>query len=287
VDRQQQGIGYRRRKLTNVVMLALMGAANLVAIGFLLAVLGYVLVQGGSALNPAFFTETPKPVGEVGGGMANAIVGTLILVGLACLLGLPVGIGAGVYLSEYGRGTRLATLVRFTTDVLTGIPSITIGLFAYTLIVLPMRGFSALAGGVALAIIMLPTVTRATEEMLRLVPDSLREGGLALGVPRWKTVLRIALPTAMSGIVTGALLAVARAAGETAPLLFTAFGNRFWSWDLVQPIAALPLQIFTYAIAPYDDWHRQAWAGALVLVGLVLVLSATARFIGARSGLNR
>jgi phosphate transport system permease protein len=264
-----------------------MGLANLVVIGFLLAVLGYVLVQGGSALNLAFFTETPKPVGEVGGGMANAIVGTLVLVGLACLLGLPVGIGAGVYLAEYGRGSRLATLVRFTTDVLTGIPSITIGLFAYTLIVLPMRSFSALAGGVALAIIMLPTVTRATEEMLRLVPDSLREGGLALGIPRWKTVLQIALPTAMSGILTGALLAVARAAGETAPLLFTAFGNRFWNSDLTQPIAALPLQIFAYAIAPYDDWHRQAWAGALVLVGLVLVLSATARFIGARSRPNR
>ena len=285
--RLKLGSGYRRRKVTNALMLALMGLANLVVIGFLLAVLGYVLVQGGSALNLAFFTETPKPVGEVGGGMANAIVGTLILVGLACLLGLPVGIGAGVYLAEYGRGTWLATLVRFTTDVLTGIPSITIGLFAYTLIVLPMRGFSAFAGGVALAIIMLPTVTRATEEMLRLVPDSLREGGLALGIPRWKTVLRIALPTAMSGILTGALLAVARAAGETAPLLFTAFGNRFWSWDLAQPIAALPLQIFSYAIAPYDDWHRQAWAGALVLVGLVLVLSATARFIGARSGLTR
>jgi phosphate transport system permease protein len=278
--------GYRRRQVANVAMLGLMGAATLVALAFLLAVLGYVVVQGGTALNLAFFTQTPRPVGEPGGGMANAIVGTLILVGLAAALGLPLGIGAGVYLAEYGRTSRLATLIRFTTDVLTGIPSITIGLFAYTLLVLPLRQFSALAGGVALAIIMLPTVTRTTEEMLRLVPDGLREAGLALGVPRWKTIARIALPAALGGILTGAMLAIARVAGETAPLLFTAFGNRFWNLDPSQPIAALPLQIFAYAIAPYDDWHRQAWAGALVLVGLVLVLSTAARELGARAGLT-
>ena len=278
---------HRRRKLLSSLMLALTSLAALLCVGFLLAVLGYVLVEGGSALNPAFFTQTPKPVGEPGGGMANAIVGTLILVGLACLLGLPVGVGAGVYLAEYGRQSRLATAIRFTTDVLTGIPSITIGLFAYTLLVLPMRGFSALAGGVALAIIMLPTVTRATEEILRLVPDSLREAGLALGIPRWKTIVRVAIPSAMGGIVTGAMLAIARVSGETAPLLFTAFGNRFWSWAPTEPIAALPLQIFTYAIAPYDDWHRQAWAGALVLVGLVLALSLAARFLSARARLTR
>ncbi len=278
---------YRRRKAASLAILGLMGAATLVAVGFLLAVLGYVLAQGGSALNLAFLTQTPRPVGEPGGGMAHAIVGTLILLALASLLGLPVGVGAGIYLAEYGRTSRLATLIRFTTDVLTGIPSITIGLFAYTLLVLPMRSFSALAGGVALAIIMLPTVTRTTEEMLRLVPDSLREAGLALGVPRWKTVLQVAVPAATGGILTGAMLAIARVAGETAPLLFTAFGNRYWNLDPTQPIAALPLQIFTYAIAPYDDWHRQAWAGALVLVGLVLALSAAARFFGARSGLTR
>ena len=274
---------YERRRLTNVAMLGLVGIATLAAIVCLLAVLGYVVLQGASALSPAFFTQTPRPVGEPGGGMANAIVGTLILVALAAGLGLPLGIGAGVYLAEYGQTSRLAALIRFTADVLTGIPSITIGLFAYTLLVLPMRQFSAVAGGMALAIIMLPTVTRTTEEMLRLVPDSLCEAGLALGVPRWKTIARIALPTALGGILTGALLAVARVAGETAPLLFTSFGNRFWNLDPTQPTAALPLQIFTYAIAPYEDWHRQAWAGALVLVGLVLALSTAARVLGQRS----
>ncbi len=274
---------YYRRRVVNTLMLALVGAGTLLALSFLVAVLGYVLVRGGPALNLAFFIETPKPVGELGGGMANAIAGTLILVALAALLGLPVGIGAGVYLAEYGGQGRLATLIRFTIDVLSGIPSITIGLFAYTLIVLPMRSFSALAGAVALAVIMLPTVARATEEMVRLVPGSMREAGLALGIPRWKTVAWIVLPGARDGILTGAMLALARAAGETAPLLFTAFGNRFWSFDPLQPIAALPLQIFVYAVSPYDDWHRQAWAGALVLVGLVLLLSTTARAFSARA----
>jgi phosphate transport system permease protein len=267
-----------RRKATSLALLGLCIAALGLAVAVLLAVLGYIVVQGASSLNLAFLTQTPKPVGEAGGGMANAIVGTLILVAIAIVVGLPVGIGAGVYLAEYGRG-RFARTVRFVADVLTGIPSITIGLFAYTLLVVPLRSFSAIAGGFALGIIMLPVVTRTTEEMVRLVPLPLREGALALGIPRWKMIVRIVLPTALGGIVTGALLAIARVAGETAPLLFTAFGNQFWNWSLREPIAALPLQIFTYAVSPYDDWHRQAWAGALVLVGLILLLSIGARIL--------
>ena len=275
---------YLRRKATNVVMLGLSALCTLVAIAFLFSVLGFVLIQGGSALKPDFFIHTPRPVGEPGGGMANAIVGTLIILGLASLMGMPIGIGAGIYLAEYGDG-RLGTLVRFVTDVLTGIPSIVVGIFAYTMVVLPMRSFSALAGAFALAIIMIPTVTRATEEIIKLVPGSLREASLALGVPRWKTVLRVVVPTAMGGIITGAMLAVARAGGETAPLLFTAFGNRFWSFALDRPIAALPLQVFTYAVSPYDDWRAQAWAGALILVAVVLIISVLARLFarGART----
>jgi phosphate transport system permease protein len=209
--------------------------------------------------------------------MANAIAGTLILIGLAALLGLPVGIGAGLYLAEH-RGTRLASVVRFLSDVLNGLPSIVIGIFAWEALVRPVRHFSALAGGVALGAMMIPLVTRATEEMIRLVPTSLREAALALGYPRWRTSLAIVLRTALPGIVTGALVAVARIAGETAPLLFTAFGNQFWSTAVNQPISALPLQIFTYAISPYDEWHAQAWAGALVLIALVLVISVLARY---------
>ncbi len=208
--------------------------------------------------------------------MANAIVGTLIILGLASLMGIPIGIGAGIYLAEYGAG-KLGTLVRFFTDVLTGIPSIVIGIFTYTMVVLPMRSFSALAGAFALAIIMIPTVTRATEEIIRLVPGSLREASLALGVPQWKTILRVVVPTALGGVITGAMLAVARAGGETAPLLFTAFGNRFWSVSLDRPIAALPLQVFVYAVSPYDDWRAQAWAGAFALVTMVLAISILAR----------
>jgi phosphate transport system permease protein len=279
--------GYVRRRIVNLLMISLMGLAMLVASGSLLAILGFIVVQGVAGLTADFFLATPRPVGEPGGGMANAIVGTLMLVGLACLVALPAGIGTGIFLAEYGRSGRLGTVVRFIIDVLTGIPSITVGLFAYTLIVLPMRSFSAVAGALALAIVMLPTVSRATEEMLRLVPENLREGGLALGVPRWKTTLRLIVPTAFGGILTGALLAIARAAGETAPLLFTAFGNRSWSWDPGRPIAALPLQIFAYAISPYEDWHRQAWAGALVLVALVLALSVTARVLASRGGAMR
>jgi len=249
-----------------------------VAVIALVAVIGYVVLNGARALNVDFFTQLPAPVGEPGGGMANAIVGTLIIIGIGALISIPAGVLAGIYLAEYGEN-RFADLVRFLADVLTGIPSIVVGILAYALVVVPMQKFSALAGGVALAVLMLPTVVRATEEMLRLVPGSLREASLALGAPRWKTILRIVLPTASSGLATGAMLAIARAAGETAPLLFTAFGNSFWNTSLVDPMAAIPLQVFQYAISPYDSWHAQAWAGALVLVVLVLGLSAAVRAV--------
>ena len=282
--RKRSSIAWHRR-LGNVLMIGLCVAALGLAVGVLLLVLGYVVSEGAGSLNPAFFTQTPRPVGETGGGMANAIVGTLILVAIAISIGLPIGVGAGVYLAEYGR-SRLATVVRFVSDVLTGIPSITIGLFAYGLLVVPLRSFSAIAGGFALGVIMLPVIARTTEEAVRLVPDAIREGALALGIPRWKTLVTIVLPTAIGGIVTGAILAVARVAGETAPLLFTAFGNQFWISSIRQPIAALPLQIFVYAISPYDDWHRQAWAGSLVLVGLVLLLSLGVRVAVRRRALG-
>jgi phosphate transport system permease protein len=259
-------------------MLGLCILALALAVVVLILVLGYVVAQGAASVNVAFLTETPKPVGEDGGGMANSIVGTLFLVAVALVVGLPLGIGAGIYLGEYGRGW-LPQAVRFVADVLTGIPSITIGLFAYVLIVVPFKTFSVLAGGFALGIIMLPIVTRTTEEMVRLVPSTLREAAMGLGVPRWRVMTSVILPASMSGILTGVLLAIARVTGETAPLLFTAFGNQFWNWSLNQPIAALPLQIFAYAISPYDDWHRQAWAGSLVLVAMVLALSVGARLI--------
>ena len=244
----------------------------------LLLIVSFLLYQGLSALTVDFFTQLPKPVGEPGGGMANAIVGSVILIGLAVVVGLPIGILGGVYLAE-SRDHRLPWLLRFVADVMNGVPSIVIGIFAYTVIVLPTRRFSALAGGFALGIIMIPIVLRTTEEMMRLVPASLREAALALGIPEWKVILRVILPTARAGIITGAMVAVARVAGETAPLLFTAFGNRFWSTDPRQPIAALPLQIFSYAISPFDDWHRQAWAGALVLIGLILLVSVVTRLV--------
>jgi phosphate transport system permease protein len=266
----------RTRRAANVLMSWLAAAAAGIVVLPLLLIFGFLLWQGASAVNLDFFTHLPKPVGEVGGGMANAIAGTLILLMLAAVLGLPVGILGGLYLAE-SRDRRLPWLARFLADVLNGVPSIVIGIFAYTVIVLPMRRFSALAGAFALAVIMLPIVVRTSEELIRLVPASLREAALALGIPQWKVLLRVVLPTARAGIVTGVMVAVARVAGETAPLLFTAFGNRFWHQGLDQPIAALPLQIFAYAIAPYDDWHRQAWAGALVLIGLVFVVSFAAR----------
>ena len=269
---------YLKRKTTNWVMSRLSLLFALLTLLPLALIFFYLLSKGVSALNLDFLTHLPKPVGEPGGGMANAIVGTLILVGLACLLGLPIGILAGVYLAEFGHN-RFGLLVRFTADVMNGIPSIVMGIFAYTIVVLPMRSFSALAGGVALGIMMIPVVTRTTEELLKLVPVSLREAALALGIPRWKTIVSVVLRTARMGIVTGALVAVGRIAGETAPLLFTAFGNRFWQSGLVQPIAALPLQIFAYAISPFDDWHSQAWAGALVLISLVFLIGLFTRLL--------
>jgi phosphate transport system permease protein len=269
--------GLARRRGTSVVMVALTCAAAALAIVPLIAILAYLLKQGAGALSLEFFTNMPKPVGEAGGGMANAIVGTLILIGIASAVGLPIGIGAGLYLAERG-ATRLANLVRFLADVLNGLPSIVMGIFAWQFLVRPIGHFSALAGGAAIGAMMIPLVTRTTEEMVRTVPQSLREAALALGYPRWRTSLQIVLRTALGGIVTGVLVAVARVAGETAPLLFTAFGNQFWSTQVTQPIAALPLQVFVYAISPYDEWHAQAWAGALVLIALVLVISVLARF---------
>lgn len=274
----------KKRIIVNRLMNLLAGAAALLVILPLVLVFGFLVYQGGSSLNLAFFTQMPKPVGEAGGGMANAIVGSLILIGLACCVGLPIGILGGLYLAE-ARDPRLPWVVRFLADVLNGVPSIVIGIFAYTLIVLPMRRFSALAGGVALGVIMIPIVLRTTEEIVRLVPASLREAGLALGLANWKVTVRIVLVTARAGIVTGVMVAIARIAGETAPLLFTAFGNRFWHSGLDQPVAALALQVFAYAISPFDDWHRQAWAGALVLISMVFLVSLAARL--ATRGLQR
>jgi phosphate transport system permease protein len=265
-----------RRKVVNGLMVGLTWTAAILATLPLLFILFYLLKKGAGALSLQFFTQMPKPVGESGGGMANAIIGTVILVGLAMAMGLPIGIGAGLYLAEH-RGTRLATVVRFLSDVLNGLPSIVMGIFAWQFVVRPMGHFSAIAGGMALAAMMIPMVTRTTEEMVRLVPTSLREAALALGYTRWRTSLVIVLRTAMAGIVTGALVAVARIAGETAPLFFTALGNQFSSTSLNEPIAALPLQIFNYAISPYDSAHALAWAGAVVLIGLVLVVSIAAR----------
>jgi phosphate transport system permease protein len=268
----------RGRHLTSGVMIGLTYLAAVLATLPLLLILWHLLKKGAASLSLAFFTNMPKPVGEVGGGMANAIVGTLTLIGIACVIGLPIGIGAGIYLAEK-RITPVAHSVRFLSDVLNGLPSIVMGIFAWEFLVRPAGHFSALAGGAALGAMMIPLVTRTTEEMLRVVPVSLREAALALGYPRWRTSISVVLRTALAGIATGALVAVARVAGETAPLLFTAFGNQFWSTSLRQPIAALPLQIFTYAISPYDEWHAQAWAGALVLISIVLVISLAARFV--------
>jgi phosphate transport system permease protein len=270
--------GLLRRRATSIAMITVTCIAATLAVVPLVVILAYLMKQGAGAVSLDFFTHMPKPVGEAGGGMANAIVGTLILIGIAAAFGLPIGIGAGLYLAEH-RGTRLANLVRFLADVLNGLPSIVMGIFAWQFLVRPFGRFTALAGGAALGAMMIPLVSRTTEEMVRTVPQALREAALALGYPRWRTSLQIVLRTSLGGIVTGVLVAVARVAGETAPLLFTAFGNTFWSTSLNQPIAALPLQIFTYAISPYDEWHAQAWAGALVLIGLVLVISVTARFV--------
>jgi len=233
------------------------------------AIFAYLVYRGIGSINWAFLTQTPKPVGEAGGGMANAIGGSVLILGIASLLGVPFGIGAGIYLAEYGRN-RFGDIIRFTSDVLNGVPSIVIGIVAYSVVVLRQKHFSAVAGGFALAIMMVPTITRTTEEMLLLVPQSIREAAYGLGVPRWRTTLSITLRTATSGVITGVMLAFARVAGETAPLLFTAFGNQYWNLNVNQSTAALPLQIFTYAISPFDEWHRQAWAGALVLIVLIV-----------------
>ncbi len=271
----------RWRKFVNVFMLSLTGVCALVTVSVLFFILGYLLWYGGKSLNWAFFTHLPSPVGETGGGMANAIVGSGKLLLLASLVGVPVGILGGVYLAEFG-GQTFSFVVRYTTDLLNGVPSIVMGIFAYTIIVLPMHHFSALAGGLALGVMMIPIAVRTTEESLRAVPGTLREGALALGTSKWKTVATVVMPAAMRGIVTGVMLTLARVAGETAPLLFTAFSNRFWSSGWNQPIASLPVMIYTYAIAPYDDWHRQAWAAGLVLLALVLVANIGARLVVSR-----
>ena len=266
----------RRRKIFSRIFEALCALAVLIALVPLAMILFYVIKEGFGALNVDFFTHMPKPVGESGGGMANAIVGTLILIGIAALFAVPVGCLCGIHLSEYP-GTKFSSVVRFAADVLNGVPSIVVGIFAYGLVVLPVKRFSAIAGGVALGLLMIPIVVRTTEELLRLVPGGLREGALALGATRSRAVFGVIVPAALPGILTGILVALARVAGETAPLLFTAFNNRFWSTSLTQPIASLTVQVFTYAISPYDDWHRQAWAGAFLLVMMILTLSIVAR----------
>ncbi len=266
------------RKAVNAIMLAVTGLCTLVTVSALFFILGYLVWKGGSAINWSFLTELPKPVGESGGGMANAIVGTGKLLLLAAGFGAPVGFLGGVYLAEFA-GSRLAFAIRYATDLLNGVPSIVIGIFAYGLVVIPMRHFSALAGGVALAIMVIPITLRTTEQFLRAVPGSLREGALALGASKWRTVATVVAPAAARGILTGAILGIARIAGETAPLLFTAFGNRYWSAGFSQPTASLPVMIFTYAISPYEDWHRQAWAAGLVLLALMLIANIAARMI--------
>jgi phosphate transport system permease protein len=259
----------RRRRLTDRAVTVLMAASALVVMTPLFLVLYFLIREGASSLDWHFFTQLPKPTGETGGGMANAIVGTLVLLAMAAALGVPFGVMGGIYLAEYG-GERTNYWIRFAADVLNGIPSIVWGMVVYALLVVPFHTFSAYAGGVALGLMMVPLVMRTTEEVLLLVPQSFREAGLALGIARWKIITVIVVKTALRGIVTGVLVALARVAGETAPLLFTALGNNFWSHNLNEPISALPLQIFSYAISPYDDWHRQAWAGALVLILLIL-----------------
>ena len=272
----------RYRHAVNTVMLSATGLCTVFIAGVLLFILGYLLVNGARNVNFAFFTELPKPVGEPGGGMANAVVGSAKILGLATLFGVPVGFLGGVYLAEYGnRG--FAFVVRYVTDLLNGVPSIVIGIFAYTLVVLRVKHFSALAGGLALGLMMIPIAVRSTEEFLRAVPNGLREGALALGTPKWRALATVVIPAARDGIITGIMLNLARVAGETAPLLFTSFSNRFWSPGLDQPTATLPVMIYTYAVSPYDDWHRQAWAAGFVLLMLILTINVSARLILSRS----
>jgi phosphate transport system permease protein len=266
-----------RRRLTDHVMTGVAILTVGLVLAPLVAIFGYLLYKGIGSVDRAFLTQLPKPVGEVGGGMANAIVGSVFILAIASVIGVPFGIGAGIYLAEFGRN-RFGAAIRFTADVLNGVPSIVIGIVAWAIIVRG-HGFSALAGGVALAIMMVPTISRTTEEMLLLVPQALREASYGLGVPRWRTTLSITLRTATSGVITGVMLAFARVAGETAPLIFTAFGNQYWNLRLDQPTAALPLQIYVYALSPYDDWHRQAWAGSLVLIILIVTAVAAVRYV--------
>jgi len=274
------------RKSVNIFMLTLTGVAALAVVSILFLILGYLVWNGGESLNWAFFTQLPKPVGETGGGLANAILGSLKLLLLAAVLGLPVGLITGVYLAEFG-GKTYTFVIRYTTDLLNGVPSIVIGIFAYSLAVLPVKHFSTVAGGVALGIMVIPITVRSTEEFLRAVPGSLREGAMALGASKWRTIASVVLPAAKGGIITGMLLAMARVAGETAPLLFTAFGNRYWSPGWNQPTASLPVVIYNYAVSPYDDWHRQAWAAGLVLLGLVLLANIGTRLALSRGGAAR
>jgi len=285
IDRRPRATGFaalsfreRRRRVVSRVMIGGTGVAAALTVLPLLLIFYHLMRAGLGSLNPDFFTNVPAPVGESGGGVGNGVLGTFLLVALAGAMGLPVAIGAGIYLAE-AEGGRLPNAIRFITDVMNGIPSIVIGIFVWAWIVVSVGAFSAFAGGVALAIMLLPMVTRTTEEMVRLVPRELKEGALALGFTRWRTTLGVVLPAARSGILTGVLVALARIAGETAPLLFTAFGNPFWSSDLGKPIAALPVQIFQYAISPYEEQHRQAWAASLLLIALVLAVSLTARFL--------
>jgi phosphate transport system permease protein len=273
---------FNHRKHVNNLMFIITGLFALISVTSLLTILGYIAYHGFSTVNGAFFTQLPKPLGETGGGIANSIVGSIKVVGVAALIGLPIGVFGAVYLAEYG-GNRLGFYIRYCADVLNGVPSIVMGIFAYAVVVLPMKHFSGFAGSVALAIIMIPLVLRTTEEFIRLVPGSIREAALALGVSQWKVILRVVLPTASRGIVTGAILAVSRIAGETAPLIFTAFGNRFWDDGMLHPIATLPHTIYTYAIAPYDDWHHQAWAAALILMAVVLTGNLCARLLMRRN----
>ena len=278
-----QGARLIWRKTLNYLMLTLTGVAAFAVVSVLFLILGYLIYNGGKSLNWAFFTQLPKPVGETGGGMANAILGSLKMLLLAAMIGLPIGLLAGVYLAEFG-GKTLGFVIRYTTDLLNGVPSIVIGIFAYSLAVLPVKHFSTLAGGIALGIMVIPITLRSTEEFLHAVPGSLREGAMALGASKWKTIATVILPAASAGIITGMLLSLARVAGETAPLLFTALSNQYWSPGWNQPSASLPVMIYTYAIAPYDDWHRQAWAAGLVLLGLVLLANLGCRFVINRRG---
>jgi phosphate transport system permease protein len=274
------------RRVMNFLVTFAAGAAVFLVLLPLGAIFAYLIYKGMGAINWAFLTQTPKPVGEAGGGMANAIAGTSLILLIASCMGVPIGIGGGIYLAEYGRGTRFGNLIRFTADVLNGVPSIVVGIVAYSLVVLTQSHFSALAGGVALAIMMIPTITRTTEEMLLLVPHTVREAAYGLGVARWRTTLSITLRTATSGVITGVMLAFARVAGETAPLLFTAFGNQYWNWNINQPTAALSLQVFTYAISPFDEWHKQAWAGALILIVLIVCSVSAVRLAASRGMLK-